>query len=112
MSRGGGGQGVGRGGGWQHAEESEQPPWVATGTRPAAAWPPTLPPHAARFCLLVFAHPCLPSPGPTAPPHRRSIVYDTTAALGGSLGLKAIRLSDSFVEAYREGEGAGLPLLS
>lgn len=31
------------------------------------------------------------------------IVYDTTAALGGALGLKAIRLSEQFVEAYREG---------
>jgi translation initiation factor 3 subunit H len=32
------------------------------------------------------------------------IVYDTTAAEGGALGLKAIRLSEAFVEAYREGE--------
>jgi hypothetical protein len=31
------------------------------------------------------------------------IVYDSTAMYTGSLGLKAIRLSDSFVEAYREG---------
>lgn len=31
------------------------------------------------------------------------IVYDTLAASGGSLGLKAIRLSDSFVKAFREG---------
>ena len=31
------------------------------------------------------------------------IVYDTLAASSGSLGLKAIRLSDSFVTACREG---------
>ncbi|EFN54737.1 hypothetical protein CHLNCDRAFT_24150 [Chlorella variabilis] len=31
------------------------------------------------------------------------IVYDITAAAGGALGLKAIRLSEAFVEAYREG---------
>lgn len=31
------------------------------------------------------------------------IVYDTTAAAGGALGLKAIRLAEPFVEAYREG---------
>jgi translation initiation factor 3 subunit H len=31
------------------------------------------------------------------------IVYDVSAALSGSLGLKAIRLTDAFVEAYREG---------
>lgn len=31
------------------------------------------------------------------------IVFDTTAAAGGGLGLKAIRLSEAFVEAYREG---------
>lgn len=32
------------------------------------------------------------------------IVYDITAAAGGALGLKAIRLSEKFVEAYREGD--------
>ena len=32
------------------------------------------------------------------------IVYDTAAAAGGALGIKAIRLSEAFVEAYREGE--------
>ena len=32
------------------------------------------------------------------------IVYDITAAAGGALGLKAIRLSEAFVEAYREGK--------
>ena len=38
------------------------------------------------------------------------IVYDITAAAGGALGLKAIRLSDAFVEAYREGvPGARMP---
>lgn len=31
------------------------------------------------------------------------IVYDSTAVHTGSLGLKAIRLGDTFVEAYREG---------
>lgn len=31
------------------------------------------------------------------------IVYDTLAASSGGLGLKAIRLSDSFVKAFREG---------
>jgi translation initiation factor 3 subunit H len=31
------------------------------------------------------------------------IVYDITAAAGGTLGLKAIRLSEPFVAAYREG---------
>ncbi|GAB4818778.1 hypothetical protein N2152v2_005824 [Parachlorella kessleri] len=31
------------------------------------------------------------------------IVYDLTASYTGALGLKAIRLSDTFVEAYREG---------
>ena len=31
------------------------------------------------------------------------IVYDVTASLSGVAGVKAIRLADSFVEAYREG---------
>ncbi|KAL4450191.1 hypothetical protein ABPG77_010860 [Micractinium sp. CCAP 211/92] len=31
------------------------------------------------------------------------IVYDATAAAGGALGVKAVRLSQGFVEAYREG---------
>lgn len=31
------------------------------------------------------------------------IVYDATAAAGGALGVKAVRLSQAFVEAYREG---------
>lgn len=31
------------------------------------------------------------------------IVYDATASLTGSIGLKAIRLTDAFVDAYREG---------
>ncbi|PSC72242.1 Eukaryotic translation initiation factor 3 subunit H [Micractinium conductrix] len=31
------------------------------------------------------------------------LVYDTTAAAGGALGVKAVRLGDSFVQAYREG---------
>ena len=35
------------------------------------------------------------------------IVYDLTASYTGALGLKAIRLSDTFVEAYREGARAG-----
>lgn len=34
-------------------------------------------------------------------------VYDTTAAAGGALGVKAVRLGDSFVQAYREGEACG-----
>jgi len=59
---------------------------------------------------LVPACPPLPrSPAahrrrPQNPTPSCSIVYDTTAALGGALGLKAIRLSEQFVEAYREGE--------
>jgi translation initiation factor 3 subunit H len=32
------------------------------------------------------------------------IVYDVSAAEAGALGLKAVRLSEAFVEAYREGE--------
>ena len=31
------------------------------------------------------------------------IVFDSTATYTGALGLKAIRLSDTFVEAYKEG---------
>lgn len=31
------------------------------------------------------------------------IVYDVTASLSGSFGIKVIRLADSFVEAFREG---------
>lgn len=31
------------------------------------------------------------------------IVYDAAAAAGGALGVKAVRLSEAFVEAYREG---------
>lgn len=55
--------------------------------------------------MLLTLPPC-PSapPNPANCPANCSIVYDTTAALGGALGVKAIRLSDSFVEAYREGE--------
>lgn len=34
------------------------------------------------------------------------IVYDSTAMYTGALGLKAIRLTDTFVEAYKEGERA------
>ena len=34
------------------------------------------------------------------------IFYDDTAATTGALGLKAIRLTDNFVEAYREGAAA------
>jgi translation initiation factor 3 subunit H len=36
------------------------------------------------------------------------IVYDTTAAASGALAVKAIRLTDAFVEAYREGEPRAL----
>lgn len=61
-------------------------------------------------CCVTAAGELTPAAGPCPLPHC-SIVYDTTAALGGALGLKAIRLSEQFVEAYREGEPQGTTAL-